>query len=96
MSSFKSLTLFQKGDELSNVSKLFIVLNDIFEMIRVNDDIQSAKLGCSKLFGSYTGKANGFPNFWNIRFFGCIIGLNVLLVHDVDLGELLIVAKLGE
>lgn len=94
--SLESLSLFKKLDELSHVSELLIMLDDVLKMIWVDDDVQSAELSSSEFLGSDTGEANCLPDLWNICLLCGIISTDVFLVHDEDLSELLVVAKLSE
>lgn len=94
--SLEPLALLQKRDEFGNIAKLLVMLNDVLEMVWMNNNIQTAELCGSEFLGSDASKANSLPDFWNISLLGCIVGLNVLFVHDEDLGKLLVVSQLSE
>lgn len=96
MGSFMSLTLLEKRNKLVNVAKLFIVLDDILEVIWVNNYILSAEISCSEFLCSDASEANSFPNFGYVCPLGGIVSLNVFLIHNKHLGQFLIVLKFCE
>lgn len=59
----------------------------------MNDDLNTAE-GCSlELFCSDTGEANSFPDLWDISFLCCLVCLDVIFEHDVNLSKFLIVSN---
>ena len=86
-------TLLQKGDKLLIVAKLLVMLNEIFQMIWKDNDVQTTFAGCGKLLGSDAREAYSFPNLWDVSFLSRLECLNILLEHHLNLSELLVVSN---
>lgn len=67
------------------VSELFIVFDQIFQVVRQDNDLKTAKVGSSKFFSSHTGKADLFPHFRDVSFLGSFEGSGILLKLNQNL-----------
>lgn len=88
-----SHTLFQKSNKLLIVTKLLKVLNKIFQVIWMNDNLQTTESSSLEFFSSNACEANSFPNFWNIGFLRSFICCNIIFEHYINLGKLLIISN---
>ena len=94
MGPLKVHSLLKKRDEFIVVSELLIEGIEVFEMVRVDNDMLSTKSSHVELLSSDTGEAYSLPNFWYIGSLCCIKGHLVFLKHDVNLSEFLMVTYL--
>jgi hypothetical protein len=72
------------------------VLNELFEVIRKDNDLLSTKTGHAEFLSANTCKAYSFPDSRDISLSGSIICSLVFLEHNVSLGELLVVVNAFE
>jgi len=93
--SLKTHTLFKKIYKLVLESKLLVVLNKIFQVIRKDNNLHGAHVGCSELLSTDACKAHIFPYTRNISFLCSFKSSLVLLKLNQDLCKLLIVSYLG-
>lgn len=96
VSIWMSHSLLQERNQFFIVSKLLVVLDEILQVIRMDDDLQTAQSCSLKFFGSNTCKADSFPDLWDIGFLGSFVCLDVIFEHHMNLGKLLIVSNLLE
>lgn len=86
-------TLLKELGELLVVAELLVVLDEVLEVVGLDYDVESTSGGGGELLGSDAGEADCLPDLWDVGLFGGLEGLDVLLQHDEDLGELLVVAN---
>jgi len=75
-------------------SEFLVMLNEIFKMIRKNNNLHCTHISSSKFFCSYTGKADLFPNFRDISFLSSFKSSLILLQLNQDLSQLLVITNL--
>lgn len=88
-----SHSLLKKLNELLVVAEFLEVLDEIFKVIWMNDDLETTEGGRLEFLGSDAGEADSFPDFWNIGFLGGFVSGNVILEHDMNLSEFLVVSN---
>ena len=92
VSSFETHSLFKENDQLISISELFVELNNIFKMIRMNNHMLATFICHHEFFRSDASKANSFPDFRNICLACSFISKIEFFQHNVCFGEQLIVA----
>ena len=65
-------SLFQKVDKLFTVAEFLVVLNQIFQMIWMNDDVKTTDGGGFELSSSDAREADCFPDLWDVGFSGSL------------------------
>jgi len=85
--------LFKKLNELLIVSEFLIMLEEIFQMVWMNDDLETTESSSLEFLCSDTCEANSFPNFWNVSFLGGFISCDVVFKHNMDLCKFLVVTN---
>lgn len=83
----------EEGDELFPVPEFLVMLDQFFQVIRVNNDLLPAEAGHSELLGSHTGEADALPHLGYVSLLGGVVCGLVLFEHHVGLSELLIVVN---
>jgi hypothetical protein len=96
VSIWASHSLLQELDEFLIVSELLVVLEKIFQVIWMNDDLKTTKSSSLELFGSDTSEADSLPNLWDVSFLSSFISSNVVFKHDMNLSKFLIVSNSSE
>lgn len=91
VSSFKTDSNFKERNEFLPVSESLVVLDELFEVVRKDNNLLTAKTGHTEFLCTNTSEAYSFPNSGYISLSGSIISSLVFLEHDVSLSELLVV-----
>lgn len=86
-------SLLQELGKLLMIAELLVMLNEVFEMIWLDDDVKTASSSSGEFSSSNAREANCFPDFRDISFLSSFEGSNILLKHDVNLSELLVVSN---
>ena len=92
--SFQAHSLFQQRDEFIRFSELNVVLDKIFEMVRVDYDLEPTEIPSSELSCPHTCKAYLFPDLWNVSLLCRFKCSCVLLESYKNLSKLLVVSNM--
>lgn len=82
-------------NKLFGESESFVVLNQVFKMIRKDDDLKTTESCSSEFLGSYASEADFFPNLRDISFFSSFECSSILLELNQNLSKLLVVSNVG-
>jgi hypothetical protein len=88
--------LLQELDKFLIISELLVVLEKIFQVIWMNDDLKTTESSSLELFGSDTSEADSLPNLWDVSFLSSFISSNVVFKHDMNLSKFLVVSNSSE
>ena len=92
--SFQAHSLLQQRDEFIRFSGLNVVLDKIFEMIKVDYDHEPTEIPSSELSCPHTCKAYHFPDLWNVSLI-CSFKRNCVLLESYkNLSQLLVVSNI--
>ena len=95
-SSVGGCHLLHELHELCTLARSLVVTDQIFEVVRVHDNVQTADIRQSDFVGSQAGEAHFLPGVDAVGLGGCVHCLSVLLQVDVAEGELGVVVDVDE
>ncbi len=94
MRSLKTHALFKEKNKFLMESIFLVMLDQIFQMIRENNNFHCAQVSSSEFLSSHANEANLFPHLRNISFLCCIECSLILLQLDENLSKFLIVSNM--
>mmetsp|Transcript_36899 Transcript_36899/g.63699 ORF Transcript_36899/g.63699 Transcript_36899/m.63699 type:complete len:420 (-) Transcript_36899:2862-4121(-) len=88
--------LLHQLHELGGAASTLVVADELLQVIRVHDDVQTADVGQAELLGTQTSEVHFLPGGGAVGLGGSIHGLAVLLQVDVAEGQLGVVVDVNE
>lgn len=94
MSTLKANTLLEEQDKLFMETVFLVVLDQIFEVIWEDNNLQTAHVGSTELLGSNACEAHFFPDFRNICFLSSLECSLILLQFNENLSKFVVVSNM--
>jgi hypothetical protein len=96
MGSFTLHAFLQQFDHMFGTAFVLVVDNDLFEMVRVDDDVQTCDTRQAELLRIHTRETEFLPGLGTVGFLGGVNGLLVLSEADQTRGDLGVVLHIDE